>query len=88
MLSIDAPAASTGSSINKREGGMMSISLRTRFWRSAIRRVFKESGLSIPAERLRSNKNSRFRVPFPKNIGIEARYRRHASRLHTTSGGS
>lgn len=50
----------------------MSISLRTRFWRSAIRRVFKESGLSIPAERLRSNKNSRFHVPFPKNIGIEA----------------
>ncbi|MDX9897548.1 MAG: alpha/beta hydrolase [Spirochaetia bacterium] len=71
-MSIDAPAASTGSSINKREGGMMSISLRTRFWRSAIRRVFKESGLSIPAERLRSNKNSRFHVPFPKNIGIEA----------------
>lgn len=50
----------------------MAISLRTRFWRSALRKVFKESGLTIQAERLRSSKNSRFHVPYPKSIGIEA----------------
>lgn len=50
---------------------IMARSLRAKFWRSVLRRVFKESALSIQAERLRSSKNSRFHVPFPKNIGIE-----------------
>jgi len=46
-------------------------SLRSRFWRSVIRKMFKEQGLSVIDERARNLKNSKAHVPFPKVIRVE-----------------
>ncbi|MBU0928202.1 MAG: alpha/beta hydrolase [Spirochaetes bacterium] len=49
----------------------MAPSIRSRFWRSVIRRVFAKQGLSVLDERARSVKNSKVHVPFPKIIRVE-----------------
>lgn len=49
----------------------MAASLRSRFWRSVIRKVFQEQGLSVLDERARTLKNSKVHVPFPKVIRVE-----------------
>lgn len=46
-------------------------SLRSRFWKAAIRLALKRKGLSIPELRARSERNGRFHPPFPKDTGIE-----------------
>ena len=46
-------------------------SLRSRFWRSVIRKMFKEQGLSVVDERARNLKNSRAHVPVPTVIRVE-----------------
>lgn len=46
-------------------------SLRSRFWKAAIRAAFKDKKLSIPELRARSERNGRFHPPFPKNTRIE-----------------
>ena len=48
----------------------MALSLQARFWRSVLRKVFKEQGLSIKAERIRSLKNSRVHMPFPRDVPV------------------
>jgi len=48
----------------------MKASLRSKFWRSVLRRIFKVQGLTIQAERLRSIKNSKVHVPFPPSVRV------------------
>ncbi len=49
----------------------MASSLRSRFWRSVLRKIFMETGLTIQAERLRSIKNSTYHMPFPRSVRVE-----------------
>lgn len=49
----------------------MPASLRSRFWKAAIRAAFRDKGLSIPELRARSERNGRFHPPFPTDTGIE-----------------
>ena len=49
----------------------MPASLRSRFWKAAIRMALKKKGLSIPELRARSERNGRVHPPFPKDTGIE-----------------
>lgn len=46
----------------------MASSLRSKFWRAALRKIFMETGLTIQAERLRSTKNSKYHMPFPVSV--------------------
>ena len=48
----------------------MSASLRSRFWKAAIRLALKRKGLSIPELRARSERNGRVHPPFPKDTVI------------------
>ncbi len=49
----------------------MPASLRSRFWKAAIRAAFKDKELSIPELRARSERNGRVHPPFPKDVGTE-----------------
>lgn len=49
----------------------MARSLRSKFWRSVLRKIFMETGLTIQAERLRSSKNSKYHMPFPRSVGVD-----------------
>ena len=49
----------------------MSLSLRTRFWRMFLRKVFKEQRLTIAEIRARSIKNTRFMNRVPQGVEIE-----------------
>jgi len=49
----------------------MATSLRSRFWRSMLRKIFLETGLTIQAERLRSAKNSKYHMPFPVSVHVD-----------------
>jgi epsilon-lactone hydrolase len=49
----------------------MSLSLRARFWRAIMRKVFKEKRLTIAENRLQSAKTDRFMTMVPKGVGIE-----------------
>lgn len=46
------------------------MSQRARFWRSVMRKVFREKKLSVKAERIRSLRNSRFHLPFPRCVRV------------------
>lgn len=46
-------------------------SLRSRFWKAAIRLALKRKGLPIPELRTRSERNGRVHPPFPWDTGIE-----------------
>jgi epsilon-lactone hydrolase len=49
----------------------MTLSLRTRFWRAIMRKVFKDKRLTIAENRLQSTKTARFMNMVPKGVGIE-----------------
>ncbi len=49
----------------------MPASLRSRFWKAAIRLALKKKGLSIPELRARSERNGRVHPPFPRDTVIE-----------------
>ena len=46
-------------------------SLRSRFWKAAIRLALRKEGLPIPELRARSERNGRVHPPFPKDTVIE-----------------
>jgi len=49
----------------------MPTSLRSRFWKAAIRLAFRDKDLSIPQERARSEQSGRFHPPFPKGLRVD-----------------
>jgi acetyl esterase/lipase len=49
----------------------MASSLRSKFWRTVLRKIFMETGLTIQAERLRSTKNSKYHLPFPLSVRVD-----------------
>jgi len=49
----------------------MPISIRARFWRSVLRKIFKNQKLSIAQYRASGEKNSRFMGAIPKNVKVE-----------------
>jgi hypothetical protein len=49
----------------------MSLSLRSHFWRSFLRKVFKEQNLTIEQNRAQVTKTARFMSRAPKGVDVE-----------------